>query len=200
MPSPIAHSMVGLLIVHAPKEMRSGAVWLGLAIVAANAPDLDILAGFLSGSINAFHGGPSHSIGAALGFSTIATLALRRQRCRSALVFGVAFSIYLSHVLLDMPCEPSPTRPGLPLFWPVTSEGFLFSWRPFLGIAHGTPHGGALDFFSELFSIGNFKAIAFEIAVFAPALWLAYGGWRAAPWLPKRNVGAASGAEPPESD
>lgn len=173
MPSPIAHSLVGLLIAHAPKEMRGAAVWVGLALVAANAPDLDIVAGIVAGSINAYHGGPSHSIGAALVFAIVATLVLRKQSRRSAVVFGVAFAVYVSHVLLDMACEPSLTRPGLPLLWPLTNEGFLFPWRPFPGIAHGGPGGGPTEFFYELFSAGNFRAVGLEILVFGPALWLA---------------------------
>jgi membrane-bound metal-dependent hydrolase YbcI (DUF457 family) len=183
MPSPIAHSLVGLTIGHLPEPMRGRLLWVGLALFAANAPDLDFLAGLVSGSINAYHGGPSHSLGAALAFSALASLVLRRQGCRPALVFAVSFAIYTSHILLDMACEASPTRPGLPLFWPLSNASFLFPWRPFLGIAHGGDGGGPAEFLHELFSLGNFAAVALEVAVFAPPLWIACRRWGAPEWL-----------------
>jgi len=182
MPSPIAHSLVGLTIACAPREMRGRLACLAVALVAANAADLDFLAGFVSGSVNGYHGGPTHSIGAALLFATAAALVLRKQSGRMGVVFGVALSAYVSHILLDMACEPFPTRPRLPIFWPLTNEGFLFAWRPLLGIAHGGAGGGPADFFSELLSMANVKAVALEIALFAPPLWLAYRRWGMPEW------------------
>lgn len=176
MPSPIAHSLAGLTIAHAlaPEPLRGRAVWLGFAVVAGNAPDLDFLAGLVSGSINALHGGPSHSIGAAAVFASVCALALGARRRLVTQLFVTAFVIYTSHVLLDMACEPSPKRPGLPLLWPLTSEGLLFPWRPLLGIAHGTHGSGVSGFVAELFSARNLGPVLLELAVFAPLLALVY--------------------------
>jgi len=195
MPSPIAHSLVGLTIAYAPQQARGRVACLAVALVAANAADLDFLAGWASGSVNGFHGGPTHSIGAALLFAAAAALLLRKQRRLVGAVFGIAFFAYISHILLDMACEPFPTRPRLPIFWPLTNEGFLFAWRPLLGIAHGGTGGGPADFFSELFSIANVKAVALEIALFAPPLWLAWRRWGTPEWSLRMRGGERETAD-----
>jgi membrane-bound metal-dependent hydrolase YbcI (DUF457 family) len=176
MPSPLAHSLAGLTIAHAlgPEKLRGSTRWVGLALLAANAPDLDFFAGLAIGSINALHGGPTHSLGAALLFATAIAASVRSRGGPAARAFVAASAVYVSHVLLDMACESHPGRPGLPLFWPLDGSGYLFPWRPLPGIAHGEAGDGIGGFLGELFSAGNLAAACVEIAVFAPPLWLAY--------------------------
>jgi hypothetical protein len=85
-PSPIAHSLIGLAIGVAALRprgkparvtLRTRALpLLGFAALA-NAPDLDFVPGLLAGDLNRYHHGPSHSMLWALGFALWAGLLAR---------------------------------------------------------------------------------------------------------------------------
>lgn len=141
-------------------------------MVLANAPDLDFAAGLAAGAINAFHGGITHSFGAAVAVAGLAGFAGRRAGMTWWRLSLVAFALYASHVLLDMACNDSPRNPGMPVLWPATTSRWLFSWRPLRGISHGGSTGGVPDFLEEFLSAGNLVAVAIELAVFLPLLGL----------------------------
>ncbi len=174
MPSPIAHMLVGLTIArrsrvwNEPVRVR----WILLAVFAANAPDLDFLFGLAAGAINRYHPNPSHSVLAALIFALVATLVLGRTWTRPLRLFGLTFGLYGSHILLDMFGDSSPAPPGVQLFWPLSDAGFVSPWRPLLGIVHGSAEGGNHLFLQELLSRHNLGAVALELVIFLPLLWL----------------------------
>src|SRR5689334_17351566 len=86
MPSPIAHSVAGLVVAHlalrsnsnlqscgpglAPSR-RSRVLWAGALIFAANAADLDFLPGLFVGNVNLFHHKITHTLFAAMVFALL---------------------------------------------------------------------------------------------------------------------------------
>lgn len=174
LPSPVAHSLVGLAIAHtlAPTSVRARSAWYAVAVVAANAADLDFLAGLAAGSINAFHGGATHSFAVALAFGGLTALVFRPAGTTRGRVALAAFASYASHVILDMACNQDPRNAGMTVLWPLTNERWLFAWRPLPGIIHGGTGGGIPQFLGELFSVHNLMAGALELAVFLPLLGL----------------------------
>jgi membrane-bound metal-dependent hydrolase YbcI (DUF457 family) len=172
LPSPVAHTLAGLAIAHAcapaPAMRRVG--WYAFAAFFANAADLDFAVGLAAGSINGCHGGAAHSVGAAVGFAAIAAIGVRQWGFSMTRMGLVAFALYASHVLLDMACEQSPLNPGMTVLWPFTTERYLFGWRPFPGIAHGPTGGTVAEFFDELISVRNLRALGFELLALGPLL------------------------------
>ena len=171
----MAHSLVGLAIAHtlAPESVRARPAWYVVAVVAANTADLDFVAGLAAGSINAFHGGATHSFAVALAFGGLTALVFRPDEGARWRVALAAFACYASHVILDMACNQDPRNPGMTVLWPLTTERWLFAWRPLPGIIHGGTGGGVPEFLGELFSVHNLMAGAVELAVFLPLLGLA---------------------------
>jgi membrane-bound metal-dependent hydrolase YbcI (DUF457 family) len=173
MPSPVAHTLAGLAIAKlvATGETRRPGVWLALGAVAANAPDLDMVAGAVVGQVNALHGTASHSVVATLAAAALCTVPAARSLGGRKRVGMLVLAAYASHVCLDLFCGP-PQRKGLPLFWPFSDADFMAPWLPFPGIIHGPAYGGLAEFFGELLTMHNVRTIAFELAVFAPGMWL----------------------------
>jgi LexA-binding, inner membrane-associated putative hydrolase len=177
-PSPVAHTLVGLMIGHRSRTRTglSGLRWFLLVALAANAPDLDFIVGLATDNVNRYHPNPSHSILVGLIFALLATVLLRPilgstegTRWR---FMGLMALLFASHLALDMFTEQSVRRPALQLFWPLSDAGFLFPWRPLLGILHGGSQKDLGHAFGELFSLHNLGAIALETAVFLPLFWL----------------------------
>jgi inner membrane protein len=187
MPSPIAHSLAGLAIAFVAfrpgtDDRRERVRFTAALVFTANAPDLDFAAGALTSDINAFHGGPSHSIVAALAAAAVGALLLGRgaaERRRAGLALLLA---YLSHIALDVLCE-LPGHPNrLAVLWPFTSERWTAPFHVFAGILHGGPGADFAKFLREVFSIHNAIAIAIEVALLGPVALLA---WRLRPRIPR---------------
>lgn len=175
MPSPVAHSLIGLSVgqFFEPRAATDWRPWTAYCLVAANAPDLDFLAGWFGGDINAFHHGPSHSLAAAVVFGVLSVIVLHRfwtQRWR--LFFG-GTAVYASHVVLDMFCG-GPDGTGIPLLWPLTNANFVAPWQPFAGILHGVHGDGVGTFLGELFSWYNLRVLAVEFALCFPVFAISY--------------------------
>ena len=124
MPSPVGHALVGYVIYRATDSgagRRGGLVPL-LCVFAANAADLDIIPGLLMGEPNRYHRGINHSIGIALlfaaGFGPILAWC-GGGRLKKAT--GVAFLLYLSHLVADCFNADGRFPFGVPLFWPLTA-------------------------------------------------------------------------------
>jgi membrane-bound metal-dependent hydrolase YbcI (DUF457 family) len=167
MPTPLGHALGGLIAARLAEPARPASSsprrpsWLALAALAVS-PDLDLLFGT--------HSTYTHSVGAvALVFVAAAFWA--RRRATGALpalavlaVAVVAAAAYGSHLLLDWLGTDSTPPYGIMLWWPFSSafsKGPV-SWFPSV----------ARDVFSRQFWIGNTLAVAFEVAVFGPLLWL----------------------------
>ncbi len=167
MPTPLGHALGGLIAARWVEPVAPASSvprrpsWLALAALAVS-PDLDLVFGT--------HSTYTHSVGAvALVF--VAAGLCARGRGTGALparaVLGVALiaaAAYGSHLLLDWLGTDSTPPYGIMLWWPFSrafSKGPV-SWFPSV----------ARDVFSRRFWIGNTLAVAFELAVFGPLLWL----------------------------
>ena len=174
MPSPVGHSLAGLIAYQiAPKidglARRQVIAWY---ILAANAPDLDFIPGLMVGDPNRFHRGVSHSSGLALLFAIGVSLILRRRqgvwRWTQFLVF---LGLYLSHLILDYLSEDHSPPYGVPWFWPA-SRAYYMSPAPLFPDMHRSSSPG--DFFPSLFSAHNLWSVSVECLVLVPLLLLAH--------------------------
>ncbi len=157
---------MGFIIYRAttrPDQTQPG--WLmGLYVLAANAPDLDVLPGLVVGNLSRFHHGPSHSIGFALAVGALASLFFARK----IYAFAVTFSLYFSHVLLDyLVWDPPPSR-GVPLFWPFSTEYYMTPFTCFPSFHYmAKPTEFIL---AGLFTMHNFLTATTEILLLSPLL------------------------------
>ena len=166
MPSPLGHSLMGYAICRATIKQPVAHHWklIILCVVAANAPDLDFLPGLFAGDLGRYHHGPSHSIFFAVLFGILAGTLFSRR----VYAFVMAFSLYLSHVLLDyLVQDPSPPL-GVPLFWPFSHEYYMAPfafYRPF-----NYPVSFAEPMISIVFSFHNLLTLLTEILFLLPVL------------------------------
>src|SRR6185436_20146358 len=110
MPSPVAHGIAGLAVAYFSRTLNAftrrqrmeAALWIAALVFAANAADLDFVAGFLVGDPNRFHHGPTHTLIAPVVFAlltaAVALLGGLAQWRRFGLLMGLAYS---THLLLD---------------------------------------------------------------------------------------------------
>jgi membrane-bound metal-dependent hydrolase YbcI (DUF457 family) len=174
MASPIAHTFAGLwtsLATRRRSKTLLAANWrqyvprLGLLILLANAPDLDLFLG------NALHRGFTHSL-------TVAVLISLALSCAWRIVPGfwrssvLYFTAYSSHLLIDFFTGTkigwTNSGFGMPLFWPW-HKTFSSPLILIFGIHHKD--------FAALFSLDNVWACTYEtltfggITVVASVLW-----------------------------
>ena len=154
MPSPIAHSLMGLGLYNenAPARRRRWPL-LALLVFLANAPDLDFLPGLAHHDAFLFHRAVTHSLFFAV-LSTIAVwaalAALRRPlagRLAQLTLVGL-----LSHIVLDYFCGTQID--GVALLWPLSDERFAAPVRVFPKLLHYPLVGRA-----------NFNALLVEVCV-----------------------------------
>jgi len=165
MASPIAHSFAGFwtsLVLRRRAKTRLTGHWrqylprLGVLILLANAPDLDlfITTGFPE---NALHRGFTHSLAVAILISLALSCAWRIAPgfWRSTILY---FTAYSSHLLIDFFTGTkigwTNTGFGMPLFWPW-GKTFSSPLILFLGIHHND--------FAALFSLDNAWACTYEL-------------------------------------
>jgi hypothetical protein len=145
-----------------------------VAVVAAVAPDLDLLLRFVDGRNH--HQAESHSIGAALLAAAAVALGARMAGWPHALGLGlVAGAGWGSHLLLDYLGRDTHPPIGLPLLWPFAPGYFKFPWPLFMDI------GRTLSWHTVRH---NALAVAWE-TVFMLAILLATGWW----WRRRRGEG-----------
>ena len=172
MASPIAHSFAGFWTFACQRRhfkthayRREYLLPLGVLILLANAPDLDLLLG------NAGHRGFTHSLTAAMVLSLALSCAWRivPSFWRSAILY---FTAYSSHLLIDFFTGTkigwTNSGYGMPLFWPWPKT-FSSPLILIFGIRHKD--------FAALFSLDNVRACTYEtltfgaITVVASVLW-----------------------------
>jgi membrane-bound metal-dependent hydrolase YbcI (DUF457 family) len=163
MASPIAHSFAGLWTFlwqrgHFKPQLPSH--WcqylrpLGVLILLANAPDLDLLLG------NAMHRGFTHSVTAAILVSLALACVWRIAPglWRSAFVY---FTAYGSHLLVDFFTGTkigwTNSGYGMPLFWPW-HKNFSSPLILIFGVRHKD--------FAALFSLDNILSCTYEALTF----------------------------------
>lgn len=165
MASPLGHSLIGFIIARtqrATSDAHNSFAWCAFAILAANAPDLDFLPGFLLDEPFRFHRGPSHSLLAACVFSGIVYLLARHMTPRAGALTALGLSCYGSHLVLDLP--------GVPLFWPFSSAHPAIA-LPSIGEAIGWERAGSTaNFVQVLFSKSFVQTMVVEALVVVPIL------------------------------
>ncbi|MCX6998640.1 MAG: metal-dependent hydrolase [Kiritimatiellaeota bacterium] len=183
MPSPVAHSLIGLALGAAffvPRArgaslratLRPSRGLLCLSVAAATAADLDYLPGLFMGSLNAAHRLYTHT----LGWSLLAALALwligRWWPARGAdrpgavasgwLAFIGLTLIALSHLAADWVTEDLRPPYGLMALWPINSHYYIAPHVLFLHLQKAD--------FSQFFCRHNAWAVTVELAWCLPPL------------------------------
>lgn len=169
MPSPIGHTLGGLIVHVAtaePHEIRRPRRALLLACLAT-APDLDLLLNLAIGP--GHHRAEGHSLGASvlagLAVAAASRLSGKARPAAQGLAAGLA---WFSHVALDALGSDSNPPYGVMALWPLV-DGFMKSPIPlFLDIGR-TLEGAIL--------CQNALAAAWEMAVLLPVL-VAVWRWR----------------------
>lgn len=193
MPSPLGHSLAGLLLARStPVVIDRSAVlsrWASATIdylgpggvtaialmTAANAPDLDFIPGLIVGTPDLFHRGLSHTLAAAGMFGVLAGLVARLAGLRRPGGVGLLLALaYATHLPLDMTASDATLGNGVKLFWPVSDERFVLPFRMFLDINRDASVGA---FLPSLLSSHNALAMLVELVVLGPLVAFT-GAWR----------------------
>lgn len=157
MPSPIGHSLAGFTT--ACLLGATDPLSLGAAVLAANLADIDY-------PLRQRHGGPTHSLGAALlcGAGTGLLLLLVGHPLVPGFLLG-ALS-YATHVLLDyLGKTPEDAEGGIPVFWPFTHRRFASRYHIFRTIV---ARKGAGSILPRLLNRSNAKAVLRELLLIGP--------------------------------
>jgi membrane-bound metal-dependent hydrolase YbcI (DUF457 family) len=135
----ITHTLVGLTVVRAGLGRRTPGA-LPVMLVAANAPDLDIVTAMTGGAVPylAAHRGATHGplgvvlFGLAIALVIWLVLGRRRdpdRRPSLAALIGVGLIGGVLHVLMDL-----PTSYGTRILSPFDTTWFAFDWLPIIDI------------------------------------------------------------------
>lgn len=165
--TPVGHALAGVAVGWAvSRQAPRPDPWREMVFLAlvSQAPDLDFLPGLLTGSVEYYHHGISHSLGFA-ALAGIICAALGRRWGLGARWGWLGALLYLTHVLLDY-TTISPR--GIPLWWPL-SQARVLAENPFFIDVWRRPLGWPLVWH-------NLGAVGLEVAVLAPpaalVLWL----------------------------
>ena len=170
MSSPVGHSLTGMILYLSYNKW--GSLWSNrneilLYIFFAVAPDLDLIPGLLGGDIYRYHHGPPHSIFFALLFTLPFSLPrLKRGLKRFLSSWGIFFSLYCTHLLIDFFTIDRRPPYGSPLFWPIWDR-YLSSPITFLPPVYK-------ESWTALVSLNNLYTMLIEVAIFLPLLLLIY--------------------------
>lgn len=173
MPSPVAHSLIGLAAANVPLKHRlySSIFWFVFVVFAANAPDLDFIPGLMVGNINKYHHGISHSIGMAIIFALLSGGVAWLMKKPYKQVFVIALIMYSSHLLADYFTIDRVEPHGMQLLWPFSREYFLAPVQLFHPVEHGNIGDAHARVFDKIFSNENVVAAGVEILIVLP-MWL----------------------------
>ncbi len=173
MPSPIAHSLIGLtfgLIRFLPRCRRWDEVacqfcarWRPLlfCVLLANAPDLDYFFGLFRDNVNYYHQTVTHTL-VWVGVLALTIWAYSRLRERQAswLSLGLLLALLGSHLLADwLTVDLSPPI-GLMLFWPFSGRFYHASFAFFPPPAKQT--------WAAVWSLQNLHLVLVETAISLP--------------------------------
>ncbi|KCZ72298.1 putative membrane-bound metal-dependent hydrolase (DUF457) [Candidatus Methanoperedens nitroreducens] len=166
MPSPIGHSLSGILLYQIfNKNVRYDTRRLFLYIFFSNLPDIDLALGFFVNNPNLYHQSIVHSLGAAVFVGLIASILITKRKELFLNSFLLFSGIYYSHVVLDYLASASDTSYpyGVALLWPLSNEHYVFPFMIFLDIWRGKSNE---TFFLGLFNYHNLQAIMIELVLF----------------------------------
>ena len=167
MPSPVGHVIAGLTVHVASARDRAELLdprRIGTLVVAANAPDLDLLLKFLDGRNH--HQQETHSIGFAVLAAVAAAALFRLLRWPRPLGWGLAVgAAWLTHIGLDYMNNDSNPPIGLMALWPWSDQYYKLPWPIFLDV------GRTLSWRTVR---NNLLAAAWESVLLLPILALAW--------------------------
>jgi inner membrane protein len=177
MATPVGHSLAGYAIYRflGPSEDGRSARLL-VAVVTANAPDLDFVPGILVGAPATYHQGMSHSLAFAAAAGVIGAVMLGAVTGTVARTgFVLSFLCYSSHLALDLFGPDARPPYGIPLFWPLTDHTFLSPVPLLLGAQHVSRTSASTgDWVSAVLTLHNVAALGLEIVVILPCVLLAW--------------------------
>jgi inner membrane protein len=172
--TPVGHALAGYAVYNfSPSsrchQRRGLMLW---CIVMAVLPDLDFLPGILAGTPALYHQGISHSLGVAFLVSFALAGILGETKSFSQ-KFTLLFLSYCSHLLIDF-FGPDRRLPyGIPMFWPISGKHFISPLPLFWGAQHASSTTASpLQWIEGLFTLHNLGAIAFEVLIIAPFIFL----------------------------
>lgn len=158
MPSPIGHTMAGLIIGLCKAVCPTSVVKeLLFCIVLSNLPDLDFIPGILVGDLNRFHHRFSHSILFVLIISLFIGFIWRKDRGL------LAFILLTNHLLLDYFTKDTSFPYGMTLFWP-------FSDRYYISLSAIFPAYKKRAMVMDIINPANLLGYLIEVGIFLPFL------------------------------
>jgi membrane-bound metal-dependent hydrolase YbcI (DUF457 family) len=176
MATPVGHTLAGYAVA-ALVARPEGRPMIALAVVMANAPDLDFLPGLLVGMPALYHQGVTHSLGFGVMVSAAAAAgAFRLRGTAFGPTFGICLLAYASHLALDALGTDARPPYGQRLLWPLSDVSFGGSLSVLPGVRHASSTSASTsEWLSGIFSAANVGAVAIEALVLAP---LVYGARR----------------------
>jgi membrane-bound metal-dependent hydrolase YbcI (DUF457 family) len=173
MPSPIAHLAAGYAIYSLSRtlspqgELRQVGPFPGLLVFTAGLsllPDIDSIAGLLTGDFGRFHNNLTHSLLLGLGIAfTIGVLMHWRRGSGFWYWMTLAGLCYDLHVVMDWTTDGR----GVMALWPITAQRFLAPVTLFYG----------LHWSDGLFSERHLITLATELGFVALVLFVLHGIW-----------------------
>lgn len=180
MPLPVGHSLAGATLYAAFDRQpgRASLARLGVAVLLANAPDLDLLPGIVLGDPNRYHHGVTHSLLTAMAAGLLAAVVVwmigrawpLRGSLPGAIATGVMVaSLWASHVILDAFTLDLSVPVGVPMLWPL-SEARVSWWPLFERADKVVGAASPAAFVTSLMSLHNLRAVLREAALLLPIL------------------------------
>jgi inner membrane protein len=174
MPSPVGHSLSGLVVYLAlgDRVKRTPLIIL-FFILISNLPDFDFLPGLLVGVPGLFHRGVSHSICMGMLIGILVGAIYKKYPggdfFRAALI---GFILYSIHNVLDLFSISLKGPSGFQLLWPFSDHYFLSKIGVFMNVTYSfSTH----DFYQSLFTPHNLRAIINEFLLFLPGILFFWG-------------------------
>lgn len=166
MPTPIGHSLSGILIYLLFSRTRNlwrDWKWALFAAALAAAPDLDFIPGWLLGNYNEFHRGISHSLGGCFFISASLWGLISKQNFFSPRQFFIfLMALYGSHLVLDFFARDTAPPYGGKFLWPFSNQYFISPVPLFLDLHREPPQ--------SLYSLRNIIGYISELVIFGVPL------------------------------
>ena len=145
----------------ARRPQLTPALLIASAAVAV-APDLDLLIGS--------HRTYTHSLGAVLIVGVASWLVVRGRVPSAIRAATILMAAHVSHPVLDWTGKDTSIPPGLTILWPFSSAYYISGWNLFGEVSRRY-------WLPQEFIVGNLQALAWELMVLLPVLFIAWVFW-----------------------
>ena len=166
MPTPVGHALGGLAAAFvadsAARRQQFSPALLVAAVAVAVAPDFDLFVGW--------HRTYTHSLGAVLIVGVLSWLVLRGRAPHAVRGATLLMAAHFSHLVLDWMGKDTSIPPGLTILWPFSSTYYVSGWNLFGEVSRRY-------WLPREFILGNLQALAWELMVLTPILFLAWTVW-----------------------